>query len=122
MAVARERRVRWLLWWGLWVISIAASILLLGQLLWMTRELAPVFAHGLDQARPWLFLWRAAVFGMLIGLWPLWVDRLGQHYAWSPAHRAFVLAQRWRVAAWLIVLELVLVQGMLVGFLEAVVR
>ena len=53
--------------------TIAVAILLLGQMLWTTRELAPAFARGLDQAQLWLALWRVAVFVILIGFWPLWV-------------------------------------------------
>jgi hypothetical protein len=59
---------------------------------------------------------------MLIGCWPLWIGGLAQHYDWSPSRQSFVLAQRWRVAVWLIVLELVLVQGVLFRFLQEMMR
>jgi hypothetical protein len=96
------------------------GLLLFGQMLWVTRELAPAFARGLDQAQPWLALWRAAVFLLLIGGWPWWVEWWVRHGAWLSAQQAFVLAQRWRVAAWLLVIELILVQRVLVRFVEAI--
>jgi hypothetical protein len=104
----------------LWTIVMLAAVLLLGQALWATRALAPAFAKGLDQAQIGLALWRSSAFVLLIGLWPLWVERLARRYAWSAAHRAFAHAQRVRVAMWLIVLELVLVQGVLVRFVQVV--
>jgi hypothetical protein len=98
-----------------------AAVLLLGQALWATRALAPTFANGLHEAQLGLAVWRASAFLLLIGLWPLWVERMARRYAWSAAHRDFVRAQRVRVAVWLIVLELVLVQGVLVRFVREVV-
>ena len=107
--------------WGVWIAVAVIGLLLLGQMLWVTRELAPAFARGLDQAQPGFALWRTTLFLLLIGGWPWWVDQVTRYRDWSTAHRAFVLTQRWRVAAWLLVIELVLIQRMPVRFVEAVV-
>ena len=107
---------------GLWAMGIVAVLGLAGVGLWSTRTLAPAFAHGWDGLQVGLALWRVGLFLILIGFWPLWVERLARYLDWSPAHRTFVLAQRWRVAAWLILLELVLVQNVLGLFIEAILR
>ena len=104
----------------LWTTTVVAAVLLLGQLRWATRALAPALAEGLAEAKLAFALWRAIIFLLLIGLWPFWVEQLARRYAWSTDHQAFVRAQRWRVATWLIVLELVLVQGVLIRFVKAV--
>jgi hypothetical protein len=107
---------------GLWAIGIVACLGLAGIGLWLTRTLAPAFAHGWDGLQVGLALWRTGLFFVLIGFWPLWIERLARYRVWPPAHRTFVLAQRWRVAAWLILLELVLVQGLLGHYIEAILR
>ncbi len=118
--MAQQQHGRWLRR-GVWMAVISTSLLLLGPLWWATQALAPAFARALDRAQPWLALWRAAVFLLLIGGWPWWVEWRARHRAWSPNQQAFVLAQRWRVAAWLLVIELMLVQRLPVRFVEAVV-
>lgn len=106
--------------WGVGITMAVIGLLLLGPRLWTTRALTPTFASKVDQVQPWLAWWRTVLFLLLIGGWPGWVNRLARYQHWSIADRAFVLAQRWRVAAWLIVIELVLVQRMPWRFVEAV--
>ena len=107
---------------GLWAMLLVAGLMLAGYVLCSTCALVPVFAQGWSELQFGLGLWRAALFLILIGFWPWWVERLARYRDWSPAHRVFVFAQRWRVAAWLVVLELVLVQNVLTRFIEAILR
>ena len=71
--MAQQQHGRWLRR-GVWMAVISTSLLLLGPLWWATQALAPAFARALDRAQPWLALWRAAVFLLLIGGWPWWVE------------------------------------------------
>ena len=69
--------------------------------------------------RRWFFLCMGLI---LVGFWPLWIGLFARRHHWSADHIAFVSAQRRRVAAWLIVIELVLVQGVLFRFIQEMVR
>ena len=102
------------------LLLVIGILLLIGQLLWMTRELAPDISSWLAQKQAWFALWRSALLVGLIAGWPVWVGWLAQRYVWSVEKYALVVAQRWRVAIWLIVLELVLVQGVAFRFIQEV--
>ena len=99
---------------------LATAILLLLPLV-LALGFADVAAWLQELARqamqysPWLLLGRASLGLLLIAGWSAWVELLARHYRWSAAQRRFVLNQRWRVAAWLLVLELLLGQGVLAG-------
>lgn len=67
----------------------------------------------LDAARPWLMGWRVVLFASVIGFWPQWTAWLAARRQWPPERRQALLGLRWRVAAWGIVLELLLVQNLL---------
>jgi hypothetical protein len=68
-------------------------------------------AAGLEAARPWLLLWRLALYGLLLGGWGWGVERIAAAKGWRPEHTAFVRRQRLRIAVWLALFELVLVQN-----------
>lgn len=67
----------------------------------------------LDAARPWLMGWRVVLFGLVIGFWPQWTGWLAARRQWPPERRQALFDLRWRVAAWGIVLELLLVQNLI---------
>jgi len=96
-----------------------AGLATIGTITWHHFQDARVIARTLEQAGPWLAAWRAALFIGLIGTWPRWVAWLAHRYSWPDAQRRHVLAQRWRVAAWLIVIELLLVQNVTGRFINA---
>jgi len=96
-----------------------AGLAIIGTVAWHHFQDARVIAQTLEQAGPWLAAWRAALFLLLIGIWPRWVAWLAHGYGWPEAQRRHVLAQRWRVAAWLIVIELLLVQDVAGRFINA---
>lgn len=98
-----------------------AGLAVVSVLAWHHFNDAEAVAAGIERARPWLAAWRAAVFVALIGLWPQMINTLTNHYGWSDAQRQYVRTQRWRVAAWLIVIELVLVQNLIGKFVNGLV-
>ena len=72
----------------------------------------------LDQASSWLLVWRALLFLVLIGAWRYWA---GLYRCWGYLDaRQFtrLLNLRWRMACWLIILELVFNQHVLGLFLN----
>jgi len=88
---------------------------------WQYFNDAQAIAAGIERARPWLAAWRTAMFVALIGLWPRLINALADRYGWNDAQRQHVCTQRWRVATWLIVIELVLVQNLIGKFVNGLV-
>lgn len=96
--------------------TLMIMILVVGGLvIWAHREGWSSVRRGIDAASSWLALWRITLAAVLIGGWPLWVRRLAVRYRWREAHRQRVLRLRWPTAAWLLLIELVLVQHVLGG-------
>jgi hypothetical protein len=71
-------------------------------------------------ATPWLILWRAGLFLALVVFWPVWAQLLAQRCNLSTHQTTALLAARWKVAAWLVVIELVIVQALPVKFIHAI--
>lgn len=95
-----------------------AGLTVVGVFAWHYFNDTQAVAAGIERARPWLAAWRAAVFVALIGLWPRLINALADRYDWNDAQRQYLSVQRWRVAAWLIVIELVLVQNLIDKFVN----
>ncbi len=73
----------------------------------------------LDQASSWLLVWRALLFLVLIGAWRYWA---GLYRCWGYLDQQQfkrLLNLRWRLAGWLIVLELVFNQHVIDRFLSS---
>lgn len=101
--------------------AILTSLTVIGVIAWQHARDAQTVAASIANMRPWLTAWRAVLFISLIGLWPSLINALADRYAWSDEKRQHVTAQRWRVAAWLIVIELVLVRNLIAKFIQAAV-
>jgi len=65
----------------------------------------------LRAAAPWFAGIRIGLMAAAIGLWPQGMAFLGRRQGWPEARREFMLGLRGRVALWLAVVELVLVQN-----------
>lgn len=98
--------------------AILAGLAIVGVVAWQHATDALTVAGNIASMRPWLAAWRLLFFVSLIGLWPRLVHALAKRYAWSDAQQYRVAAQRWRVATWLIVIELVLVQNIIGKFVH----
>lgn len=110
----RAKRNR-LLSLALLVVLFLVLSALIGYALWTwigASGLNAVDAH-LTAARPWLMGWRVVLFALVIGFWPQWTGWLATHRNWPAERRQALLGLRWRVAAWWIVLELLLVQNLI---------
>ena len=99
-----------------------ALLLLIGQLLWLTRSQAWMIDVWLSQIEHSLLLWRIALFILLLAVWPWWIDRLAVRYQWSDEKRVYVSGLRWRLAIWFVVIELLLVQGIAIRFVQELSR
>ncbi|MCH9662087.1 MAG: hypothetical protein K0U66_00330 [Gammaproteobacteria bacterium] len=87
-----------------------------------------VWLLGLDDlsaliqiAEPWLLIWRLLVFVILIGGWPHWINH-GVQKGWIPIdQRTELIGYRWLLAIWLLLLESLLNQGLLVSIVDALI-
>ena len=94
---------------GLFVLfAILVGLLLIRQL--EQNGLEAVDAK-LQTAAPWLLGLRLTLMAAFIGFWPQWVAFLAKRRAWEQVRITFMTGLRWRVAIWLAVVELVLVQN-----------
>ena len=87
----------------------------LGVLLWQAVQLSSVatVADKIEAIRPWATGIRLAVIGLVAMAWPKLVTLAQKACRLSAGHYQYLLAQRWRLAGWLLVIELVLGQGLL---------
>lgn len=92
-------------------------IITVAALLWHVLESAHSIQEKIHQAKPWLGLWRLSLFVLLIGFWPKLVQVTAKYVHWSEAYQTNLKALRWRIAGWLIIIELVLVQGVVNRFI-----
>ena len=95
------------------VFGVLVLLTGVGLLMWGQYQSMPLIAHQLDEARPWLTVWRFALYALVIIGWPWWVAVLSKRASWKDAFHQQLLGLRWRLAGWLLVLELLLAQNLL---------
>lgn len=99
-----------LLWWSIGGTLISVIVIATGLLIWAHKQEWASIRRNIDVATPWLTLWRVMFVLLLIGGWPLWVQRLARRYRWDEGHIQRVRRLRWPVAGWLLLIELVVGQ------------
>ena len=106
-------------WFFTLSLVTALAAIAVGLLLWQVVALTSLssMSERVIQAKPFLSGLRLALIGVLAILWPwlssLWVG--GANYQIIQARR---MALRWRVVAWLLVIELVIGQNLLGRFIN----
>ena len=105
---------------GLSLLAVALTIGV-GVVLWQAVELSSVsrVSAQIEQIRPFATSVRLVLISLVAVMWPRLVQLAHQHGRIAEARRDDLLAQRWRVVGWLLVIELVLGQD-LFGRLVAV--
>jgi hypothetical protein len=101
------------------IITLIGSVLvMLGLLLSVTLFPVTSVIGTIDNAAPWLGWWRVLLFALLIGGWPRWADCYRSWGYLDELQFQNLLQLRWRMAVWLIILELVFNQHILGDFLN----
>ena len=105
---------------GLSLLAVVLS-LIVGAWLWQAAELSSVsqVSDQVERLKPIASAVRLALIGLLAALWPRLVGLASRYGRIQESKRASLEAQRWRVAGWLLVIELVLGQNLLGQFLAA---
>ena len=91
------------------VFLIAAFV----ALFWAQFETLNTMEQRLEAASPWLTALRITLIAVTVAAWPYLVRR----WVTDPARRAALLRARWRLAAWLVILEITLGQGLVAAFI-----
>lgn len=106
---------------GIVIVAVAALFTGAGLLV-LSRDFPPATIDAwIEAARPWLFLWRLGLFGALIGFWPAFCQWLARAQDLTTDQHERLLAARWHVATWLVILELLLGQNVVGEFINLVV-
>ena len=115
MAVPR----RGLLGLSLLAVVLAAGV---GGLLWQAVELSSMsqLSAQIDRFKPVASGIRLALISLLAVSWPRLVRLACRSGRVGQGQRDSLLAQRWRVVGWLLVIECVLVQDLFGRFLAAI--
>ena len=109
---------------GLLGLSVLAVILTMGVgiLLWQAVELSDLsqVSARIDQVKPLASGIRLVFIVLVAGLWPRLVHLVHRSGCIDEAQRENLLAQRWRLVGWLMVIEFVLGQDLLGRFLATI--
>ena len=68
--------------------------------------------EALRDARPWLLLWRLSLLTALLVYWRPIVTWTSKRFRLSPTSETELQKWRWRAGAWLVVMDLVLVEDL----------
>jgi len=71
--------------------------------------------------KPWLLFWRMLLFLALIAGWSQWSVMYAKWATLTEAQLIRMLECRWRIALWLLIMEVVLSQGILSEFVNGLV-
>lgn len=108
---------RWFL-----TLSLVTTVLALaaGVVLWQAVEMSSVarVSERLERWQPAMAAGRLGLIGLVAALWPR-LPSLWRGPGVGDSGRARWMAWRWRVVAWLVIIELVIGQGLPGGLLAA---
>lgn len=72
----------------------------------------------IEAAAPWLTFWRIGLFLLVIGGWPHWSTLYAAWAGMDGKQLKCMMDYRWRMALWLLIMELVLSHGVIVQFVD----
>ena len=115
---APPMRRRWFI--GLSLLAVAL-IFAVGGLLWQAVEFSSLISVSEQVARlkPFAGAIRLLLIGLLAALWPRLVDLAVRYGRVHAAERSKLCALRWRVVAWLLIIELMMGQDLVSRFFLA---
>jgi hypothetical protein len=117
-AVKRVPRTWWLVGMTAWVLAVVA--IAIGLATWARFEGPNAVRATLQEATPWLLLWRLTVWSMLMLGWGPLSAAVARHLVLSTSSEQALRAWRWRAGAGLVLIDLVLVED-LVGAVSRVI-
>lgn len=107
-------------WFGMVILTTLFILVGIGVATWQLFEDPVTIRDRLYAAKPYLFGWRVLLLTLLITFWPNFMAWLSRCNGWTKAKLEFTISWRWRLALWLVVIEVGLVQGVIGVFLRNV--
>jgi hypothetical protein len=104
------KRSRWLYWGGIVVFVVATALISGWVLSHDTVAQMKTLQDQLAATQPWLLIWRLGLMSVLIGCYPVWVNRVADFLQFHPLQRQYALSQRWPVAIAILLVELLFAQ------------
>lgn len=113
------KRVHWRWAAGFMVGScLVLGAIVIGLLTWAERASIDVVNERWAEVAPWLLLWRVGLFSLLVVYWRDLTARVARTFDLDPMSAAALRDWRWRAAAGLLIMDLILVED-LVGKLQS---
>lgn len=101
---------------AMWFITLCLFSILVAMVIYrLTGEVNEQGEHSfLQNYRYHLMTFRFISYGLLIGLWPFLIKHFASKYDWPEEHILNMKQLRWKMVFWIIVIELVLVQDLII--------
>lgn len=93
-------------------------LIIIGLIVSVTYSNVEAIDQFMLQSRPWLGVWRLLVFLIIFGFWPKWSVLYAGWASMNTEQLALMLAYRWRMALWVLVMEGVFSQNILTHFVN----
>jgi|GEM_PF-1571277 len=98
---------------------VLSALVAAGIVVWTVRTGHSSVERNIEAAQPYLALWRIFLFLVLIGAWRHWVELMAGWTGMNDDRIRYARSQRWRVGVWLILIELILIDGLPRAFFDA---
>ncbi|MCK9608028.1 MAG: hypothetical protein M0R33_16420 [Methylomonas sp.] len=95
-------------------VGVAVLVLLIAQFFFSLDGLAKI----IEVSKVGFTVWRLSVFLLLIGAWPLLTVGYAQWVGLTAQQIASLKAYRWRMAGWLLVMEVLFCQTLWTDFIQ----
>lgn len=100
------------------LIGLFAITFLLGTLQLKHPHVIPALSAIMAQNKALLTALRLGLIALFAYLWPWGIQKLSTRHKWPSEKTVFWLQQRWRMAAWLVLFELLLIDNLLGAFIK----
>lgn len=98
--------------------AVSVLILLIAHMFYSLDDLASV----IEISKFGFTIWRLSVFLLLIGAWPILTEGYAQWVGLSAEQTASLKAYRWRIAGWLLVMEVLFCQTLWLEFAQMLIE
>ena len=97
---------------------VLALIIIIGLAVSLSYSNVGTIDKFMLQSRPWLGVWRLLLFLIVFGFWPKWSVLYAGWASMNTEQLELMLAYRWRMALWVLVMEAVFSQKILSHFVN----
>lgn len=104
--------------WSLIVTGILAALIAIGLAVSVSYSNIETIDRFMLDSKPWLGYWRLLLFAAVFGGWNRWSAMYAVWVSMSAEQLDLMIGYRWRMAAWVLVMEAVFSQHVLIDFVN----